>query len=107
MDSDADKQAAVFKPYEKILCRVCFDEQINMVLLPCRHHVLCRFSLVLIVTFFPCMAALVVRSARGAPFAVFLSKRDCLYTMCSINCQPINKTLHFINLGLRMQKKQA
>ncbi|RVW65116.1 hypothetical protein CK203_034911 [Vitis vinifera] len=41
MDSDADKQAAVFKPYEKILCRVCFDEQINMVLLPCRHHVLC------------------------------------------------------------------
>ncbi|KAJ9708110.1 hypothetical protein PVL29_000259 [Vitis rotundifolia] len=26
---------------EKILCRVCFDEQINMVLLPCRHHVLC------------------------------------------------------------------
>ncbi|KAE8678362.1 Detected protein of confused Function [Hibiscus syriacus] len=28
--------------YEKILCRVCFEEQINVVLLPCRHHVLCR-----------------------------------------------------------------
>ncbi|XP_010093398.2 uncharacterized protein LOC21405750 isoform X1 [Morus notabilis] len=27
---------------EKILCRVCFEEQINIVLLPCRHHVLCR-----------------------------------------------------------------
>ncbi|KAL2234959.1 UNVERIFIED_CONTAM: hypothetical protein Sindi_1228100 [Sesamum indicum] len=27
---------------EKILCRVCFDEQINVVLLPCRHYVLCR-----------------------------------------------------------------
>ncbi|OAY47353.1 uncharacterized protein LOC110617546 [Manihot esculenta] len=27
---------------EKILCRVCFEEQINVVLLPCRHHVLCR-----------------------------------------------------------------
>ncbi|KAE8729969.1 serine/threonine-protein kinase SNT7 [Hibiscus syriacus] len=27
--------------YEKILCRVCFEEQINVVLLPCRHHVLC------------------------------------------------------------------
>ncbi|KAM7271515.1 hypothetical protein ACFE04_030729 [Oxalis oulophora] len=26
---------------EKILCRVCFEEQINTVLLPCRHHVLC------------------------------------------------------------------
>ncbi|KAF2310416.1 hypothetical protein GH714_009735 [Hevea brasiliensis] len=26
---------------EKILCRVCFVEQINVVLLPCRHHVLC------------------------------------------------------------------
>ncbi|XP_022777000.1 uncharacterized protein LOC111318409 isoform X4 [Durio zibethinus] len=26
---------------EKILCRVCFEEQINVVLLPCRHHVLC------------------------------------------------------------------
>ncbi|XP_012478627.1 uncharacterized protein LOC105794150 isoform X2 [Gossypium raimondii] len=27
--------------YEKILCRVCFEEQICVVLLPCRHHVLC------------------------------------------------------------------
>ncbi|KHG25383.1 RING finger B [Gossypium arboreum] len=27
--------------YEKILCRVCFEEQISVVLLPCRHHVLC------------------------------------------------------------------
>ncbi|XP_022973618.1 uncharacterized protein LOC111472200 [Cucurbita maxima] len=27
--------------YEKILCRVCFDEPIDMVLLPCRHHILC------------------------------------------------------------------
>ncbi|KAK6157705.1 hypothetical protein DH2020_011953 [Rehmannia glutinosa] len=27
---------------ERILCRVCFDEQINVVLLPCRHYVLCR-----------------------------------------------------------------
>lgn len=26
---------------EKILCRICFEDQINMVLLPCRHHVLC------------------------------------------------------------------
>ncbi|XP_051122440.1 uncharacterized protein LOC127245530 isoform X2 [Andrographis paniculata] len=26
---------------EKILCRVCFDEHINLVLLPCRHYVLC------------------------------------------------------------------
>ncbi|KAI4357867.1 hypothetical protein L6164_001789 [Bauhinia variegata] len=26
---------------EKILCRVCFEEQINVVLLPCRHHILC------------------------------------------------------------------
>ncbi|XP_012082023.1 uncharacterized protein LOC105641975 isoform X3 [Jatropha curcas] len=26
---------------EKILCRVCFEDQINVVLLPCRHHVLC------------------------------------------------------------------
>lgn len=28
---------------EKILCRVCFDEQINVVLLPCRHYALCRY----------------------------------------------------------------
>ncbi|XP_030550809.1 uncharacterized protein LOC115755509 isoform X1 [Rhodamnia argentea] len=27
---------------EKILCRVCFEEQINVVMLPCRHHALCR-----------------------------------------------------------------
>ncbi|KAK9934821.1 hypothetical protein M0R45_021950 [Rubus argutus] len=27
--------------HEKILCRVCFEEHINIVLLPCRHHVLC------------------------------------------------------------------
>ncbi|OIW21978.1 hypothetical protein TanjilG_19204 [Lupinus angustifolius] len=27
---------------EKILCRVCFEEQINVVLLPCRHHIICR-----------------------------------------------------------------
>ncbi|KAE9619313.1 hypothetical protein Lal_00047777 [Lupinus albus] len=26
---------------EKILCRVCFEEQINVVLLPCRHHIIC------------------------------------------------------------------
>ncbi|KAJ8570113.1 hypothetical protein K7X08_006690 [Anisodus acutangulus] len=26
---------------EKILCRICFDEQINILLLPCRHHILC------------------------------------------------------------------
>ncbi|XP_021897863.1 uncharacterized protein LOC110814636 [Carica papaya] len=26
---------------DKILCRVCFEEHINIVLLPCRHHVLC------------------------------------------------------------------
>ncbi|KAL2546355.1 Transmembrane Fragile-X-F-associated protein [Forsythia ovata] len=26
---------------EKVLCRICFGEQINVVLLPCRHHVLC------------------------------------------------------------------
>ncbi|CAH2066242.1 unnamed protein product [Thlaspi arvense] len=26
---------------EKILCRVCFEDPINVVLLPCRHHVLC------------------------------------------------------------------
>ncbi|GLT75780.1 hypothetical protein SLA2020_474780 [Shorea laevis] len=26
---------------ERILCRVCFEEQINVVLLPCRHHILC------------------------------------------------------------------
>ncbi|KAL3831035.1 hypothetical protein ACJIZ3_019837 [Penstemon smallii] len=26
---------------EKILCRICFDEHINTVLLPCRHYVLC------------------------------------------------------------------
>ncbi|KAJ1403152.1 Zinc finger, RING-type [Sesbania bispinosa] len=27
---------------EKILCRVCFEEQINVVLLPCKHHILCH-----------------------------------------------------------------
>lgn len=27
---------------EKILCQVCFEEQINTVLLPCRHYILCR-----------------------------------------------------------------
>ncbi|XP_058108056.1 uncharacterized protein LOC131251400 isoform X2 [Magnolia sinica] len=27
---------------EKIRCRVCFEGVINMVLLPCRHHILCR-----------------------------------------------------------------
>ncbi|XP_059648610.1 uncharacterized protein LOC132294684 [Cornus florida] len=26
---------------EKILCRICFEEQINIVLIPCRHHILC------------------------------------------------------------------
>ena len=30
---------------EKILCRVCFEEQIDTVLLPCRHHILCRYIL--------------------------------------------------------------
>ncbi|CAJ1976698.1 unnamed protein product [Sphenostylis stenocarpa] len=27
---------------EKILCRICFEEQINVVLLPCRHHIICN-----------------------------------------------------------------
>lgn len=27
---------------EKILCRICFDRDISLVLLPCRHRVLCR-----------------------------------------------------------------
>ncbi|KAM6548175.1 hypothetical protein CsatB_019851 [Cannabis sativa] len=27
---------------EKILCRICFEDQIDIVLLPCRHHILCR-----------------------------------------------------------------
>ncbi|KAL8157436.1 uncharacterized protein LOC141673941 [Apium graveolens] len=27
---------------EKILCQICFEEQINVVLLPCRHRILCR-----------------------------------------------------------------
>ncbi|CAN7096255.1 hypothetical protein HID58_036334 [Brassica napus] len=27
---------------EKVLCRVCFEKEISLVLLPCRHHVLCR-----------------------------------------------------------------
>ncbi|KAK7356979.1 hypothetical protein VNO80_16260 [Phaseolus coccineus] len=27
--------------HEKILCRICFEEQINVVLLPCRHHIIC------------------------------------------------------------------
>ncbi|CAM8951459.1 unnamed protein product [Rhodiola kirilowii] len=26
---------------DKVLCRVCFEEHINVVLLPCRHHVIC------------------------------------------------------------------
>lgn len=26
---------------EKILCRVCFEREINIVLLPCRHRILC------------------------------------------------------------------
>ncbi|XP_027361452.1 uncharacterized protein LOC113869359 [Abrus precatorius] len=26
---------------EKILCRVCFEKQIDVVMLPCRHHILC------------------------------------------------------------------
>lgn len=26
---------------EKILCRICFEEHINILLLPCRHHILC------------------------------------------------------------------
>ncbi|CAI0458959.1 unnamed protein product [Linum tenue] len=26
---------------EKILCRICFEEHINVVILPCRHHALC------------------------------------------------------------------
>ncbi|PWA34483.1 zinc finger, RING/FYVE/PHD-type, Transmembrane Fragile-X-F-associated protein [Artemisia annua] len=26
---------------EKVLCRVCFEREINTVLLPCRHHILC------------------------------------------------------------------
>ncbi|XP_010532064.1 PREDICTED: uncharacterized protein LOC104808160 isoform X2 [Tarenaya hassleriana] len=28
--------------HEKILCRICFEYSINVVLLPCRHHFLCR-----------------------------------------------------------------
>ena len=40
---DSDIFSLLFIYQEKILCRVCFDEQINMVLLPCRHHVLCRY----------------------------------------------------------------
>ncbi|KAG2319766.1 hypothetical protein Bca52824_012979 [Brassica carinata] len=27
---------------EKVLCRVCFEREISLVLLPCRHRVLCR-----------------------------------------------------------------
>nr|XP_043617176.1 uncharacterized protein LOC122589012 [Erigeron canadensis] len=26
---------------EKVLCRICFEREINTVLLPCRHHILC------------------------------------------------------------------
>ncbi|KAJ0048259.1 hypothetical protein Pint_16414 [Pistacia integerrima] len=26
---------------EKVLCRVCFEADISVVLLPCRHHILC------------------------------------------------------------------
>jgi hypothetical protein len=28
---------------EKVLCRVCFEREISVVLLPCRHRVLCRY----------------------------------------------------------------
>ncbi|XP_074587646.1 uncharacterized protein LOC141843489 [Curcuma longa] len=27
---------------EKVLCRICFEEEICVVLLPCRHHILCK-----------------------------------------------------------------
>ncbi|KAM7471161.1 hypothetical protein LguiA_009344 [Lonicera macranthoides] len=27
--------------HEKVLCRVCFEREISVVLLPCRHHILC------------------------------------------------------------------
>ena len=29
---------------EKVLCRVCFEKEISLVLLPCRHRVLCRYD---------------------------------------------------------------
>ncbi|XP_042393158.1 uncharacterized protein LOC121984336 [Zingiber officinale] len=27
---------------EKVLCRICFEEEICVVLIPCRHHILCK-----------------------------------------------------------------
>lgn len=33
---------------EKVLCRVCFEREISVVLLPCRHRVLCRYSYTLL-----------------------------------------------------------
>lgn len=29
---------------EKVLCRVCFEGDISVVLLPCRHRILCRYD---------------------------------------------------------------
>ncbi|KAK6134029.1 hypothetical protein DH2020_032233 [Rehmannia glutinosa] len=58
---------------ERILCRVCFDEQINVVLLPCRHYVLCSIDME--------KEAPVVKSARDAPSAAYTLKNDYLYMM--------------------------
>ena len=30
---------------EKVLCRVCFERDICLVLMPCRHRVLCQYVL--------------------------------------------------------------
>ncbi|XP_054804658.1 uncharacterized protein LOC129307779 isoform X2 [Prosopis cineraria] len=33
---------------EKVLCRICFEGEINIVLLPCRHRILCRYAILAI-----------------------------------------------------------
>jgi hypothetical protein len=73
---------------ERILCRICFERDICIVLLPCRHHVLCELVWLLILIYrhildlflwsiytwfwtspFVPLAGPALRSARHAQFA--------------------------------------
>ncbi|RZC74794.1 hypothetical protein C5167_050277 [Papaver somniferum] len=34
---------------EKVLCRICFEGDINIILLPCKHRILCRYPIISII----------------------------------------------------------
>jgi len=97
---------------ERILCRICFEREICIVLLPCRHHVLCELVwmfisiyphiLIIYITInlwefwsspLVSLAGLALTSASHVQFADWPLRAGYLFMMQC--CQPIHYVMQF------------